>query len=29
MRGMARTFARNQAFMARLLKEHPIPEVEN
>ena len=29
IRDMARTFARNQAFMARLLKQHPIPEVEN
>ena len=28
MRQMAETFVRNQAFVARLLKQHPLPEAE-
>ncbi len=28
VREMAQTFVRNQAFVARLLKQHPLPEVE-
>jgi len=28
IRQMAETFARNQAFLARVLKQHPLPEVE-
>lgn len=28
IRQMAETFVRNQAFVARLLKQHPLPEVE-
>jgi hypothetical protein len=28
IREMAQTFARNQAFLARVLKQHPLPEAE-